>query len=144
MNKAFVKEAEGESGRCPRCDSPGTPVLQETLDAQLSADVRDHVGSTGYFCSFSRCPIVYFDAFERVVEMAEFGKPVFPKDDAAPICSCFGLTLEDIEADLAEGAPTRTRQALEKAKSAEARCATLSPSGRSCIAEIQRAYMQRR
>lgn len=144
MNKAFVKEAEGESGRCPRCDSPGVLVLQETLDAQLGPALRDRVASTAYFCPFARCPVIYFDAFERTIDRDEFGRPVFPKDESAPICCCFGFTLDAIEADLAEGAPKRTRLAVEKAQSALTRCSTQAPSGQSCIAEIQRAYLQRK
>ena len=42
--------------------------------------------------------------------------PVYPKDPQAPICACFGLTAEDVEADIREGGVTRVRALIEKAK----------------------------
>jgi hypothetical protein len=67
---------------------------------------------------------------------------VYPKDPTAPICACFGLTRDDIEADVREGAPTRTKAVLQKAKSPEARCMHTAANGRSCVAYVQKYYLQ--
>ena len=76
--------------------------------------------------------------------MCSSDQPVYPKNPAAPLCACFGLTREDVEEDIREAGVTRTRVCVEKAKSAEARCAVASPSGQSCVAEVQRYYMRLR
>jgi hypothetical protein len=145
MNKAFVKEPEQTGdATCPRCGSLGTAVTEITLDAQLPADKRRAIGEVGWFCPYAACSVVYFDLFERVVTVESLPKSVWPKDPEAPICGCFGLTREDIEADLAEGGVRRVRAVVARAKSAEARCATCAVSGQSCIGEVQRYYMQRR
>jgi hypothetical protein len=45
---------------------------------------------------------------------------------------------------LNEGVVTRVRSLLEKAKSPEARCRTMSASGQSCVGDVQRYYMKLR
>jgi len=144
MNKAFVKEQDSTEGRCPKCGSPGTPVFQETLRAHLSSEALDHLTDSAFFCAQPRCSVVYFDLFDRVVEEGAVQTPVYPKNPEAPLCACFGLTCEDVDEDIREGVVTRTRACVERAKSADARCAIASPSGQSCVAEVQRYYMKRR
>lgn len=145
MNKAFVKEPEQTNElHCPKCGSLGTPVEHETLAAQLSAEALHNLAATAFFCGYARCPVVYFDMFERVITAEEFGKPVYPKDSTAPICSCFGLTADDIEQDVHEGVATRCKEVVTQAKTSAARCALLSPSGQSCVAEVQRYFMKYR
>ncbi len=144
MNKAFVKEQDSTEGRCPRCGSPGTVVFQETLRAHLSPEILGHLTDSAFFCGQPRCSVVYFDLFDRIVEESSVKTPVYPKNPAAPLCQCFGLTCDEIEEDIREGGVTRTRACIEKAKSPEARCSVASPSGKSCIAEVQGYYMRMR
>jgi hypothetical protein len=144
MNKAFVKEQDSTEGRCPRCGSPGTVVFQETLRAHLSPEILGHLTDSAFFCRQPRCTVVYFDLFDRIVEASSVKTPVYPKDPAAPLCHCFGLTCEEVEEDIREGGVARTRACIEKAKSPEARCSVASPSGQSCIAEVQGYYMRMR
>jgi Zinc binding domain len=143
MNKAFVKEEDTSIGRCPRCGSPGSPVLPETLSAQVLPEALKHLSETAFFCPFARCSVVYFDLFERVVEEPSVRSPVYPKNPEAPLCACFGLTCDDVDEDLREGGVQRTRACVERAKTDEAQCTLRSPSGQSCITEVQRYYMQR-
>jgi hypothetical protein len=143
MNKAFVREPDPlGDGRCPACGSAGTPVGAVTLDAQLPPQVRRGLGDAAWFCPYSRCDVVYFDMFERTVRAAALGRPVSPKALDAPLCACFGLSRDDVEADVREGAPRRVRDLLAKARSAEARCETAAASGRSCVADVQRYYLR--
>jgi hypothetical protein len=144
VNKAFVREPDVTVDYCPRCGSAGESVGEATLQAQLTAEQRRNLAEPANFCASPRCEVAYFDKFERFVAAADLRHPVYPKDPAAPICACFGLTSEDIDKDIAEGSVTRVRAAIEKAKSPEARCAELAPNGRSCVAQVQRYYMQRR
>jgi hypothetical protein len=143
MNKAFVREPDDDGkGRCPACGSLGDPVGEATLSAWLCDEGRRVIAPSAWFCPFARCEVAYFDAFERSVPIASLKRPAWPKDATAPLCACFGLTWEDIEADVREGTAARTRAALDRARSSEARCLTSAPNGKPCIAEVQRTFMK--
>ncbi|MSR57883.1 MAG: hypothetical protein EXS05_09435 [Planctomycetaceae bacterium] len=144
MNKAFVREIDTTDGRCPTCGSPGLSVYRETLASHLEPQTLENLTDSAFFCSNARCDVVYFDLFDRVVTQSAVNTPVYPKNPTAPLCACFGLTCDQIDQDLSEGSVSRTRAGLERAKSPDARCAILSPSGQNCVAEIQRYYMTRR
>lgn len=142
MNKAFVREPDQTSEYCPRCGAQGEAIGSETLETYLSTEQRGHLSQHANFCPSPRCAVAYYDGFERVILVSDLSQTVYPKDPDAPICACFGLTREEIEEDVAEGVATRTRAILEKAKSAEARCVRLAANGRSCLAYVQKYYMQ--
>jgi hypothetical protein len=142
MNKAFVREPDRICDYCPRCGSPGQPVSSETLQTYLSIEQRRSVSDPANFCPSPRCEVAYFDAFERIVLAVDLDRPIYPKNPDAPICACFGLTRQDIEDDVREGVVTRVRAILEKSKSPEARCAHSAANGQSCVAYVQKYYMQ--
>lgn len=144
MNKAFTREPDPTNEACPVCGAEGLGVREETLQAFLEPDVRRQLAQTASFCPTPSCPVAYFDAFERSVPVVELRQPAYPKDAAAPICPCFGLTCDDIDEDVREGVVTRTRAAVQRAKSPEAQCAVKSPSGRSCVAAVQAYYMRQK
>jgi hypothetical protein len=144
MNKAFVREPETTHEYCPRCGARGVAVGEETLQSFLGTELRRELAQTASFCPTPNCEVAYFDVLERTVPVSALGVPIYPKDLAAPICPCFGLTCEEIEQDVREGVVTRTRAAVERAKSAEAQCTVKSPTGRSCQAAVQGYYMKRR
>jgi hypothetical protein len=142
MNKAFVREPEQGVERCPLCGSPGQPVGTVTLDAFVRPEARAQLGESAFFCPSETCRIAYFDAFERQLETDQLSRPAYPKDPAAPICGCFGVTCDEIEADVREGVATRTRALLDRAKSSEAHCTQMAASGQSCVAAVQRYFMK--
>jgi hypothetical protein len=144
MNKAFVREPELD-GRayCPRCGTLGTAVNATTLDRHVRSQSRTRIGDFAWFCDFPKCDAVYFDLFERFVSVDETAAPVYPKDASAPICACFGFTLEDIDADVLQAQPTRIRELLTKSESGDAQCQTLAADGRCCMREVQRLYIKR-
>jgi len=143
MNKAFIKEPEQSANvPCPRCGSIGIQVAEATVLAQIGAAGAEELADVAYFCPFPRCEVAYFDALERYVGIERLQTPVYPKTLAAPICPCFGLTTEDIDADLAEGHPRRVRELLAKSKSPAAQCAQKSPTGRCCMPEVQKYYLR--
>ncbi len=144
MNKAFVREPEFD-GRafCPRCGSLGIPVNDATLDQHVQDQSRSRMGDSAWFCDYARCEVVYFDLFEQFVAVDQLQSTVYPKDPAAPICACFGFSLEDVEADVREGTPIRIRELLVRSKSSAAQCLTLAADGRCCMREVQRLYMRR-
>ena len=142
MNKAFVREPDQTADYCPRCGSQGQQVGRETIQFYLPDGKTPTVSDPANFCPSPQCKVAYFDAFERTILTDELARPVYPKDPDAPICACFGLTRRDIEADVREGVVTRVRAVLEKAKSPEARCTHLAANGQSCVAYVQKYYMQ--
>lgn len=145
MNKAFVREPE-DDGRayCPRCRSLGVPVEAPTLDAHIRPEARDKIGGAGWFCNYPQCEVAYFNLYDAAVTTADLQSPVYPKDAHAPICACFGLTFDDVLADVDEGTPTRIRALLAKSKTPDARCTTLAADGRPCIPAVQELYMRLR
>ncbi len=144
MNKAFVREPEFD-GRayCPKCGSLGTPVATATLDRHVRKPSRPQLGDSAWFCGYAECHVAYFDLFERTVGVNELQSAVYPKDPSAPICACFGFTIEDIEADVSDGTPARIRELLTKSQSSDANCHTLAADGRCCMREVQRVYLRR-
>ena len=120
------------------------PALRAAFETYVSAERGDRWQLSTYFCPTPTCEVAYFDAFEAVVMVNALTAGVYPKDPAAPLCPCFGLTLEDVEADVAEGTPTRIRALLAKSNTPAARCDELSPTGRSCIPDVQRCYLKLR
>ena len=145
MNKAFVREPE-DDGRayCPRCKSLGVPVASGPLDTHILAESRGKMRDAAWFCGFPRCDVAYFNQFDAVVAMDELKAPVYPYDPNAPICACFGLTYDDVEADVRDGTPNRIRALLAKSKSPDARCQTLAADGRCCMSAVQELYMRLR
>src|SRR5262245_22181644 len=144
MNKAFVREPEMTEVLCPRCGAAGVGTVRAAFETYAPADARRPLAASTYFCPTPKCAVAYFDAFEAVVTIDQLTASVYPKDPAAPLCPCFGLTMEDVEADVAEGTPTRIRALLAKSKTPEARCDELSPTGRCCMPEVQKCYFKLR
>ena len=145
INKAFVREPDDTGERhCPKCGSLGVPVARETLAAQLSPAAMQQISESGFFCPFGRCEVAYFDLFERVVGVELLLKPVYPKDPDAPLCGCFGLSEDEIRADVNEGGVRRVRELLAKSKTAAAHCQTAAASGHCCMPEVQRLFMKLR
>jgi Zinc binding domain len=145
MNKAFVREPEFD-GRlfCPLCQTLGVAVGAEALDRHIRPESRAKMQEGAWFCPFARCEVAYFNQLEAVVLVNELRTPVYPKDYDAPICACFGLTYDDVEADVKDGQPTRIRALLAKSKTADAQCAALAADGRSCMSTVQELYMRLR
>lgn len=144
MNKAFTKEVENHGDHCPACGSIGIEVRQATLAAHLSSGHLNELTRTAFFCPLPTCQVAYFDRFERSVAAAELVHSVYPKDPTAPICPCFGLTCEDIDADIEAGEVTRVKRHLAQTEAEETHCTTKSPTGESCVAAVQRYYMRKR
>jgi len=117
-------------------------VGADVLKFYLTEEQRRILAEPANFCPSPQCAVAYFDGFERFVLATDLSRSVYPKDPTAPVCACFGLTRQDIEQDVAEGGVARTRAAVEKAKSPDAHCAQMAANGRSCVAYVQKYYME--
>lgn len=143
MNKAFVREPdEPELLRCPRCDVPGRPVGRTQLQAHLPADAATALGNSSFYCGNPACGVGYFDSHEQFIPADQLTHRAYPKWPDAPLCPCLGLTAADVEADAQQQDPGRVREALQRAKSADAPCAQLHPACRPCTGEIQKLYLR--
>lgn len=142
MNKAFVREPDHDADYCPRCGAKGQQVNRDTVRRYVEAEKAQRVTDPANFCPSPSCEVAYFDAFERVILTSELSRPVYPKDPAAPLCACFGLTRQDIEQDVREGVVSRVKAILEKANSPDAQCPQLAANGQSCVAWVQKYYLQ--
>lgn len=145
MNKAFLKEID-ETGdaRCPRCGSLGTPVFRTTFEAHLRPEGAAIFSDTAMFCEFPACDVAYFDHLQRVADVSLLKHQVYPKSLDAPICGCFGFTIDQIEEDVAEGGNRRVKEMWQRGNSEEARCSLNSPNGQSCLPAIQRYFLKLR
>jgi hypothetical protein len=146
MNKAFVREPDLSDPLCPQCGSTGDAVEWETIVSLVQPSVLAPTApitrDAAYYCPLAACAIVYFDSLGRSISRESLNRPAYPKSQKAPICPCFGLTTDDIDRDLAEGAPTRTRAAVKQAATDEADCLHKTLTGRSCTADVQRYYVR--
>jgi hypothetical protein len=142
MNKAFVREPDCAGTYCPRCGSQGEQVGAEVLKLYLADDQGITLTPPAYFCPSPKCAVAYFDSFERFILVNALSRPAYPKDPTAPLCACFGVTRQDIEQDVDEGVVTRTKAAVERAKSPLARCAQTAANGRPCVAHLQKYYLE--
>jgi hypothetical protein len=145
MNKAFVREPDFQ-GRafCPRCGSEGVPVGSGPLNTHIRPEVRGKLQDSAWFCGYARCDVAYFNQFEAFVQIDELNAPIYPHDLDAPLCACFGLTYDDVEADVREGYPVRIRELLAKSQSDAARCHSLAPDGQCCLRQVQQLYVKLR
>jgi hypothetical protein len=145
MNKAFVREPEDDGNAfCPRCGARGTQVWNGPMDTHIQTAFRTAMGDRAWFCPTTHCEVAYFIPEANRVTTDQLNGPIYPKDLDAPVCSCFGLSYEDVEADLNEGTPTRIRELLARSRSPEARCATLAPDGQCCMTAVQELYLRLR
>jgi hypothetical protein len=145
MNKAFVREPDDNGQRhCPSCGSIGVAVSDETLAAHLTDDARGELGDPSFYCPFARCSVAYFDLFDRTAPVAALRDAAYPKDPTAPLCRCFGLTIDDVEEDVRAGSVERIRAVVQRAKTPDAYCHIASPDGRCCVPEVQRYYFRAR
>jgi hypothetical protein len=142
MNKAFVRESDSTEVLCPGCSAAGIDVPRATIQCHVQPQALRTLATTAFFCPTPNCRVAYFDALEAQVGVDALQRPVYPKDPQAPLCPCFGLTRDDVDADVAEGTPRRIRELLARSKSPEAHCQTASPIGRCCIPEVQRYYFK--
>jgi len=145
MNKAFVREPDSEQAlRCPGCRGLGVEGAGAASVNHLAPGDRAHLADAVWFCGNPSCEVVYFDIFEQSVSVDRLVHPAWPWNSAAPLCACFGLTMDDVERDAEDPEPLRIRELLRKSRSDEARCSVLAVSGQCCMAEVQKHYLRLR
>jgi hypothetical protein len=143
VNKAFLREPdEPDDLHCPRCRVLGQAAARDAVAALVSADDLRQLGSAIWFCPNPLCEVGYFDAFEQTVAAARFRRRVYPKNPQAPICPCFCLTADAVEADARAGNPAGVKALIARAAAGPTSCATRTPTGQCCVDEVQRLYLK--
>ena len=84
----------------------------------------------------------YYTAWGHTYPARELQSPAFPKDPSAPLCPCFHILPDVIEAEAAQGEKTTIQRLIKRAESDEARCVETSPNGKSCVAEARRLFLK--
>lgn len=142
MNKAFVREPDPTDCVCPRCQVAGVPVPNSTVQSFVPLAKQAGLSASAYFCETPNCEVAYFDALESIVLAIDLTRAVYPKDVAAPLCGCFGLTEEDVRQDIDDGKPLRIRDLLQKSKTDAAHCSSADPQGTCCLPRVQKLYFK--
>jgi hypothetical protein len=88
-----------------------------------------------------RCLVAYYDIAGRTTGRDQMTRTAYPKDPGAPICSCFGITPEQIELEARAHRTALLSDLIAKAESPEADCVRQAPDGCCCIALVQRHYL---
>ena len=145
MSKAFTRDPEPEEPRCPPpagCGASGMPVGKKTLLAQLPESLARAFSESAYYCPNPRCNVAYFDAWGTQAPANAIRRTSYPKTPTAPLCSCFGITAEQIREEAKAGRKDLIRDLVARAASDEARCETEAPSGISCVVEARRIFLK--
>jgi len=145
MNKAFVREPEPVEPRCPAqdgCGSLGTPVTRRTLESQLVAEEAAKFSESAFYCANPHCEVAYFDAWGTSAPRSALRTAAYPKCVSAPLCSCLGISSDEIRREAEAGRKERVREILASAERQGSRCETEAPSGASCIAEIRQLFLK--
>jgi hypothetical protein len=120
----------------------GTPVTRKTLLAHLSEESAKNFSESSYYCPNPNCGIAYFDLWGLTAPSASVSRSCYPKNPAAPICSCFKVTADKIRREAEAGRKEFVRDLIAKAESPGAQCETISPSGSSCAVEIRKIFLK--
>jgi hypothetical protein len=138
MSRAFVRDPEPGEPRCPACGAIGEAVGAATLDARAPAERRALLGSAAFWCGSADCAVGYFTSWGESVPAGR----VWPKDPAAPICACTGLSASDVVADARAGRKDRMKALKELAEGPTSRCLTECADGKPCVARMFRLFRE--
>lgn len=88
---------------CPKCGQPGKRLDELTIRALVKSAALERRSETRHrFYPSPECPVVYFGRKETFGTI-DIAVPVFPKarETGTPVCYCFGITVGDIEREIA-------------------------------------------
>jgi hypothetical protein len=112
-------------------------TLESLVVEQCRAVVR---ASPLSFCETLDCPVVYFDADNRVVRKPAVRVKVFQKehDEARPVCYCFGHSVADVlAAHQDDGSNPIVDEITDACRRRLDRCEETNPQGRCCLGNVR-------
>lgn len=130
---------------CPECGARGKPVGAVTLHALLTPSTLPSIRTPDGWrhCASVGCATAYYhpESGDRVA-CSGVSVRIGTKETAAPrpLCYCFGLTAEDIEAEVASsGGSTIADRITEQCRRGLDRCAETNPQGSCCLGNVRAA-----
>jgi len=145
MSQAFIREPDAPEPRCPApsgCGGLGQSVTRASLVANVGEEAALVLGEELFFCPDPDCEVAYFDATGGRVGVDRLLERRWPKSLDAPLCACFGVTLETIASWAREGRTDQMKAFLERAQGPEARCLSRTHAGRSCVLDARRVFVR--
>ena len=128
---------------CPRCGLKGAAVGLLTVKALLTNEAfRSLATGAHYFCSDSKCSVVYFSPDGQVYTTTDVRVPVWQKQPAGGrrICYCFDENEASMVRELVEtgrcGAVQRVRDHIAADRCA---CEVRNPRGTCCLGDLMKA-----
>ena len=139
MTESCCSDTQCEAdGKCPSSGSKGRPVAWQTVAALTVGRVPPN--QSYWLCEDSDCPALYFGADGTTVAVGDVApQPGFKAVADGLVCYCFLYRHSDLERDVAEGAPTRTLDAITaEVKARNCACEVRNPTGKCCLGAIRR------
>ena len=134
--------------KCPACGELGKPVQRLTLGALVKSEYRTRIPHQEAFC-FCRtptCDAVYFLPNQVIFRKDDLSVPVGlkePDNPTAPVCYCFGWTLQKIRAEIeATGRSTVIDQIKAQVKAGNCYCEVTNPQGSCCLGNVGRVVKE--
>ncbi|GJM23310.1 MAG: hypothetical protein DHS20C15_32250 [Planctomycetota bacterium] len=145
MNKAFVREVDAPDPGCPQprgCGATGQNVPLTALRAQLAPEDAARFPQGAFYCATPTCPVVFFDRYGALVEVAALRDVPYPKDPEGVVCACLSIRAAQIIDEARAGRRQLMRTLVEAGRSDSTRCVNTAVNGRPCEAEARRLFLQ--
>ena len=128
---------------CIECSKEAKAVLPKTLDALLTSEAKEFVGTLDgfYYCKTANCKIVYFKE-DVTFTQKDLKVEVGLKEGASPatLCYCFGWSKEKIESEIKATGETKALSDIKaKMENPGCNCEVLNPSGGCCLGDVGKA-----
>lgn len=116
-------------------------VRARPLDSLVVVERRADLGPGPVsFCETVDCPVVYFDAANRVIHKPDIRVKVFQKETATarPVCYCFGYSVADVlDAVRDDGSNRIVDEITDACRRGLDRCEETNPQGRCCLGNVR-------
>ena len=131
---------------CPECGKAGKPVQRQTVNALLSATLREVQEIQYLFCRTQTCPVVYFSTeSEQIFTVGEIRERVYQKEPEAQdvlICYCFRHTVGDLRAASPEERIAIMDDINTGIYTGQCACDLRNPQGSCCLGNVRARIKQ--
>ncbi|MBI4430992.1 MAG: copper chaperone Copz family protein [Candidatus Omnitrophica bacterium] len=134
--------------KCPACGELGKTVRHTTLSSLLRPEKRPEIPKQEEFC-FCRtrgCEVVYFLPGKILFHKDDLSVPIGlkePNNPNAPVCYCFGWTLEKIQTEIRNtGKSTAINQIKTQVQAGNCYCEITNPQGSCCLGNVSKAVQE--
>ena len=138
---------KNQDSLCPVCGQKGRSVQIFTIRSLLKEQLSSAILNEDYsFCLNPECNTVYFSATkDSIFQKHDLKIRVGLKEKTQPrtLCYCFGITIEDVHAEIREkGKSTIESDISEKVEAGLCHCEDANPEGRCCLGRVSAAVKE--